>query len=195
MHPPTLSDPAAVFDLLTDLYEGRARRPYGLAGINQRAHALQSGALARSMRCPRPLVVAALLHDIGHMIHELGDHPAARGVDDRHEDIGADWLARHFAPAVVDPVRGHVAAKRYLCAVDPGYLRRLSRDSLESLQLQGGPMTPVEVVSFQTQAHWQDAVVLRRIDDLAKDPAASLPSLGSFREDVLALLEPREPER
>lgn len=190
-----LHDPASVFDRLADLYEGRARRPYGLAGINQRAHALQSGALARSMRCPRPLVVAALLHDIGHMIHDLGEHPAAHGVDDRHESVGADWLARHFGPAVVEPVRAHVAAKRYLCAIDPGYAKRLSRDSLESLHLQGGPMSPAEVVAFQAGAHWQDAVALRRIDDLAKDPTAPLPAIESFRDDVLAVLRPCEPAR
>lgn len=187
---PPAADPAALYARLADLFEGRARRPYGLAGINQRAHALQSGALARSMRSPRPLVVAALLHDIGHMIHDLGEHPAARGVDDRHEALGADWLADFFGPAVVVPVRQHVAAKRYLCAVDPSYLRRLSRDSLESLRLQGGPMSPAEVVAFQARVHWQDAVALRRIDDLAKDPTAPLPAFHTFREDVIALLRP-----
>lgn len=177
-----------VLDTLLDLYEGRARRPYGLSRVDQRAHAVQAGWHAREQGAPASLVAAALLHDVGHMVHDLGEHPAAHGIDDRHEAVGAAWLARWFGPAVVEPVRLHVAAKRYLCAVEPGYLERLTRDSIESLALQGGPMSGDEVDAFLALPYASDAVALRRLDEAAKDPSAPMPPFESFRDVLLAAL-------
>lgn len=179
---------ARIVDALAEIYEGRAGRPYGLARINQRMHAVQAGWLARAHGGGPALVVAALLHDIGHMVHDLGEHPAARGVDDRHEKIGADWLARMFGAAVVAPVRWHVAAKRYLCATEPGYAARLSPDSIESLALQGGPMCADEVDAFERLPYWSDAVALRRIDEAAKDPDGPCPGFRSFAPEIVAAL-------
>jgi phosphonate degradation associated HDIG domain protein len=177
-----------VLDTLLDLYEGRARRPYGLSRVDQRAHAVQAGWHAREQGAPASLVAAALLHDVGHMVHDLGEHPAAHGIDDRHEAVGAAWLSRWFGPAVVEPVRLHVAAKRYLCAVEPGYLERLTRDSIESLALQGGPMSGDEVAAFLALPYASDAIALRRLDEAAKDPSAPMPPFESFRDDLLAAL-------
>ncbi len=179
---------AGVVDTLTELFEGRARRRYGLAHVDQYAHAVQSGSRARALNLPPALVVAALLHDIGHMVHDLGEHPAAAGIDDRHERSGADWLARHFGPAVVMPVRLHVEAKRYLCATDPSYAARLTSDSIESLGLQGGPMNPSELAAFEAHPFAKDAVALRRIDDQAKDPDAPRPGFETFRADIVLAL-------
>lgn len=165
---------------LDEIYGVRAQGQYGLTQVNQLMHAVQSGALARDGGCHASLVVAALLHDVGHMVHDLGEHPAAEGIDDRHEVIAAGWLARYFGPSVVEPVRLHVAAKRYLCAVEPDYFGKLSRDSVESLALQGGPMSPPEVAAFETRPYWRDAVALRRIDDAAKDPRGPLPPMSGF---------------
>jgi predicted HD phosphohydrolase len=186
----TRPSPAAqrVLDELADLYEGRAGRPYGLSRVNQRLHAVQAAWHARQRGGPATLVVAALLHDVGHMVHDLGEHPAAAGIDDRHEEVGAAWLARAFGPAVVEPVRLHVAAKRYLCATEPDYLGRLSRDSVESLALQGGPMSPGEADAFRANEWWRDAVALRRIDEAAKDPLGPQPTFLSFRDELLAAL-------
>ncbi len=185
----------ALFNALAPIYGERAHRPYGLARINQLMHAVQAGALARAGGAPATLVVAALLHDLGHMVHGLGDHPAAAGIDDTHEQVGARWLAQHFGPALVAPVQLHVAAKRYLCAAEPAYFSQLSRDSVHSLVLQGGPMDPAEAADFEQQPHWQDAVALRRIDEQAKDPDGPLPPFDSFRSDIaLALaLSPAPP--
>jgi predicted HD phosphohydrolase len=180
-----------VLDALTEIYEGRAGRPYGLSQVNQRLHAVQSGWLARERGGAPAFVVAALLHDLGHMVHDLGEHPAEQGVDDRHELLGAAWLARVFGPAVVEPVRLHVAAKRYLCATEPGYPERLTRDSVESLALQGGPMSADEVRRFEELPYWRDAVALRRIDEAAKDPAGPCPPFGEFERDVVAALRDR----
>lgn len=182
---PNTSTPLSrLLEELAPIYGERARRRYGLTDINQLMHAVQSGALARAGGTPATLVVAALLHDLGHMVHGLGEHPAAAGIDDAHEDVGARWLARHFGAAVVEPVRLHVAAKRYLCAIEPGYFSGLSADSVESLALQGGPMSAAEAADFERLPCWREAVALRRIDERAKDPNGPLPPFAAFRGDI-----------
>lgn len=177
-----------LIDELAAIYDGRAHAQYGLSLVNQRAHALQSAHHARHQQLAPALVVAALLHDIGHMVHDLGEHPAARGIDDQHEALGARWLSRCFGPSVCDPVRLHVAAKRYLCSVEPAYRDRLSRDSIESLALQGGLMSPREIAAFEAEPFWREAVALRRIDEAAKDPAGPMPAFASFTEEIVQAL-------
>lgn len=174
-----------VFNELTAIYDGRAMGQYGLSGVNQLAHAVQSGHHAREQGLKKSVVVAALLHDIGHMVHALGEHPAAIGIDDCHEKIGADWLTHFFGPEVTEPIRLHVAAKRYLCTVESDYFDKLSRDSVESLLLQGGRMTEEEVTMFKQQIYWKDAVALRRIDELAKDPLGPMPEFREFSPEIL----------
>ncbi len=144
---------------------------YGREAVSQRQHALQSAALAEEAGANPSLIVAALLHDVGHLLHGLPDDAPEQGIDDQHETLAARWLARRFGPAVVEPVRLHVAAKRYLCAVEPGYRQSLSGPSELSLQLQGGPMSDDEVQQFQQLPSADAAVALRRWDDRAKDPA------------------------
>lgn len=180
----TTSLPDTLHSELSCLYDVQAHGRYGLSQINQLMHAVQAGALARAQGLASAQIVAALLHDLGHMVHDLGEHPAADGIDDRHEAIGADWLQRFFGPAVVEPVRLHVAAKRYLCATDDAYFARLSPDSVESLALQGGPMSSQEVTDFLVQPFWTEAVALRRIDEAAKDPNGPLPPFSSFRDEI-----------
>jgi predicted HD phosphohydrolase len=135
--------------LIADLLELKADGQYGLHAINQRQHALQSAWLAERQGCPPALIAASLMHDIGHLVHNLGEDPAARGVDDQHEDLGTAFLAKWFGPEVTEPVRLHVAAKRYLCATEADYFGRLSPDSVRSLALQGGPMSAAEVAAFR----------------------------------------------
>ena len=149
---------------LLEVYAGRATRRYGLSAVNQLQHALQAAAQAEAEGCTPATVLASLLHDVGHMIHELGEDPAGRGIDDVHEELGAAWLARHFTPDVVEPVRLHVAAKRYLCATESDYFGKLSPDSVRSLGLQGGPMSADEVAAFRRLPYHAEAVRLRRYD-------------------------------
>ena len=139
---------------IAQLIDGNGHGQYGLHDINQRQHALQAAWMAGKRTATRtpPQVAAALLHDIGHMTHDLGANPAAEGVDDKHEELGHAFLCRWFGPEVTEPVRLHVAAKRYLCAAEPGYFDRLSKDSVLSLSLQGGPMSPEEVTAFRALA-------------------------------------------
>jgi phosphonate degradation associated HDIG domain protein len=157
---------------LLGIFAGRATRRYGLADINQLQHALQSAALAERQGEDAAMIAAALLHDIGHMIHDQGEDPAAAGIDDRHEIGGADWLAERFGPEVSDPVRLHVAAKRYLVSTEPDYAARLSVDSVRSLALQGGIMDAAAQAAFRAEPHAAAALRLRRIDEAAKDPQA-----------------------
>lgn len=167
------------------IYENWATGRYGLSDVNQLQHALQSAWLAETTGEAASLVSAALLHDIGHMIHDLGENPAAEGIDDTHETRAAVWLEPLFPRAVTEPIRLHVAAKRYLCSKDQSYLAKLSDDSVLSLSVQGGPMNDEERAAFERVPFFNEAVRLRIIDDRAKDPKARPPSLAHY----LAIVE------
>lgn len=169
---------------LLEIFVGRATRRYGLSEVNQLQHALQAAALAEADGAPPATVLASLLHDVGHMIHALGEDPASRGIDDVHEELGAKWLAERFGPDVSEPVRLHVAAKRYLCAVEADYFGKLSADSVRSLALQGGPMSADEIAAFRRVPQHAEAVRLRRYDEEAKDPRAATPDFDHFLRHV-----------
>lgn len=169
---------------LLDIFVGRATKRYGLSDVNQLQHALQAAALAEADGACPATVLASLLHDVGHMIHRLGENPAARGIDDVHEALGADWLAERFGPEVSEPVRLHVAAKRYLCTVESDYFGKLAADSVRSLALQGGLMSADELEHFRANPQHQEAVRLRRYDEAAKDPRASTPDFDHFLRHV-----------
>jgi phosphonate degradation associated HDIG domain protein len=175
---------------ISAIIAGRGSRRYGLADVNQLQHALQAAWLAERHGGTAALIAAGLLHDIGHMVHDLGENPAEAGVDDRHEELGEAWLAPRFGPDVTEPVRLHVAAKRYLCATEPDYFSKLSADSVLSLSLQGGPMSPAEIAAFRAIPQHEDAVRLRRYDEEAKDPALVTPPLEHFLAYVAECLLP-----
>jgi len=142
-------------------------------------HSLQCAALGERDGAPPALVIAALLHDIGHCLHqEVG--AAERGVDMRHEDLGADYLARWFDDDVTGPIRLHVPAKRYLCAVDPTYWDGLSDGSKTTLRVQGGPFATEESEAFIALPHAVEAVRLRRWDEGAKVKGLATPGVEHF---------------
>jgi phosphonate degradation associated HDIG domain protein len=177
-----------IIDEIVTLFRERGSGLYFGEAVTEMQHALQAAHLAESSGAATSLVVASLLHDIGHLLHELGEDVATRGIDARHEDGGAAWLTRHFGPEVVDPVRLHVAAKRYLCAVEPGYRAGLSPASEQSLMLQGGPMTPDEVAAFESEPHYRAAVALRRWDDGAKVRDLPVPDIEHYRPHLSAVV-------
>jgi len=107
--------------------------------VSMTEHMLQAAYAAEQDGAPPRLVAAALLHDYGHFIHDLPADAAEHGIDTRHEEVAHAFLSRHFGAEIAEPIRMHVAAKRYLCATDPSYLQQLSPPSLHSLDLQGGP--------------------------------------------------------
>jgi predicted HD phosphohydrolase len=110
-----------------------------------------------------------------------------RGTDNHHDEAAAAWLGRWFGPEVTEPVRLHVAAKRYLCAVEPEYYDALSDASKYTMGVQGGLMSTDEADAFARQPYAEEAVALRRWDDLGKDPSSDELALESFREDIDAV--------
>ena len=169
-----------IIDEIFAAFAERGHRSYGEA-VTEQEHMLQSATFAEQRGCKPTLIAAALLHDYGHLLHDLGEEIADQGIDAVHEQIGADFLAQYFAPEVTEPGRLHVAAKRYLCAVDPAYFATLSPASVQSLALQGGPMSADEVAAFEASPFFADAVQLRRFDDLGKVPGMVTPPLEHFR--------------
>ena len=178
-----------IIEGIVSLFAQRGDSLYGGELISQREHALQAATLAESENATPLLIVAALLHDIGHLIHDLPENSSDQGVDDKHEALGEAYLESSFGDQVATPVRLHVAAKRYLCAVEDDYLGRLSEASRVSLRLQGGPFTKAEMKEFQSFRHWRDAVRLRRWDDLAKVEGMVTPSIEHFKGYMRNVLE------
>ena len=140
----------------------------------------QAGALAEAAGAAAPLVAAALLHDSAHICGGTVRGGSDARADHRHGEAGARWLSQWFGEAVTEPVRLHVAAKRYLCAAEPGYFGLLSQESVRTLALQGGPMTPEEAAAFEALPFARDAVAVRRWDEEAKDPAVTPPGFAHF---------------
>jgi phosphonate degradation associated HDIG domain protein len=175
-----------VIDEIFARFGSRGDEAYYGESVSQLEHALQAAHLAEREGSPDSLVVAALLHDIGHLVHHLPEDIAERGVNGHHEDAGASWLAPHFSPEVIRPIEMHVAAKRYLCAIDPGYAEGLSPASKLSLKLQGGPMDPDEVARFASDPHHRSAVRLRAWDDAAKVVGLDVPPLEHYRARLKA---------
>lgn len=170
-----------ILEKIFDLFDRRGGEAYFGEPVSQLEHALQTAALAEAAGAPEALILAGLLHDIGHLLHKLPENIANQGVDARHETIGAAWLSRYFPAGVADPVRLHVAAKRYLCATDNAYFARLSAASVQSLALQGGPMTEAEVREFETLPSARAGVQLRLWDDMAKIVGQKTPGLSQYR--------------
>ena len=186
-----LSNPDEVAGAIVELYERRGTSTYDEA-ITQSEHALQTASYAMAAGAPDTAVVAALLHDVGHLL--MADAESSdrfREIDLHHEQVGSRFLANWFGAAVTTPVALHVAAKRYLCATDTGYHSLLSPASVNSLALQGGPMTADEVAEFEAVEHHGVAVDLRRWDDQGKIPHAPTPPMEVFQELMVDVLTAR----
>jgi gamma-butyrobetaine dioxygenase len=175
-----------IADRVTHLPAGPGREAYLGEPVSQAEHALQPAWLAERDGARDSLVASALLHDVGHLVLGASADVADRGIDARHEDAGAAWLAEHFGPEVASQAGLHVAAKRYLCAVDPDYLSQLSDASTLSLALPGGAMSPAEVAQFRLDPHHDPAIRLRRWDDEAMVPGLTMPGPEHYRSRIEA---------
>src|SRR5262245_3556655 len=174
--------------ILDILATGGAQAYFG-EPVTQLEHALQTAALADECQAPDPLIIAALLHELGHLLHGFHEDIARLGVDAKHEEAAHLWLAGQFGSAVIEPIRLHVLAKRYLCHVDPSYAASLSPASMESLSLQGGPMTREQAAAFELTPWASEATTLRRWDDAAKVAGKIVPGLAYHRPRLQQLLE------
>ena len=163
------------------IFRRRGSDAYFGERVSMTEHALQAAHFAQQAGAPPPLVLAALLHDIGHLVEDVPADVADWTTDAHHEEVGSRWLAERFGEDIFGPVRLHVRAKRYLCATDPGYLAKLSLASVATLQLQGGPMSPEDISRFETERFFDDAVRVRRWDDEGKVAGLTTPSLSDYR--------------
>jgi gamma-butyrobetaine dioxygenase len=155
--------------------------------VTQAAHMLQAAMLAERDHADNALIAAALLHDVGHFAVTMTGHELMSGTDTRHGEAGAAWLAQWFGPEVTEPVRLHVAAKRYLCATEPDYMAALSPASVYTLGVQGGPMQGPELAEFEAQPYAAAAIRVRRWDDQAKEPEVEPPPFSHFEHVLRAL--------
>jgi len=165
---------------LVELMNGRGGEAYFGEPVTVLEHCLQSAYYAREANSSPALLVAALLHDVGHLLHEAGEDIADLGIDTHHEELGNQLLGKYLPAAVTEPIRLHVAAKRYLCFADAAYRDGLSPSSVLSLELQGGPMSAEEAESFLALPFARAAIALRHWDDEAKVPGLSVPDTGTY---------------
>lgn len=177
---------------IVSLFKIKGDRAYEGEGVSQLEHALQSAQRAEQEGAAPELICAALLHDIGHLINDRGETPTLRGEDDLHQYMALPFLRPAFPEAVLGAIRLHVDAKRYLCAIRPGYRAALSEDSKRSLELQGGVFAPAQAERFIRQPFAADAVKVRLWDDAAKVPGLPTPGLAHF-EAILRTVARRAP--
>jgi phosphonate degradation associated HDIG domain protein len=173
--------PAEVLARVERLFAERGGSEYHGEAVTQLEHALQAAHFAEQDACPSEWIAAALLHDIGHLLHGDGEDSLVRGINDSHEELGARFLASGFDLAVTEPIRLHVPAKRYLCATRASYTGQLSPASVRSLELQGGPMSVAEVQEFEAHPHFAAATGIREYDDRAKVVGLATPPFAHFR--------------
>jgi len=175
------------YQTLVELFEGEGGKDYLGEQVSIATHMLQTGRAARESGASAELVVAAVVHDVGHFSGAMSGRELMHGNDNHHDEVAAQWLAQWFDAGVTEPVRLHVNAKRYLCAVDPTYYDRLSEASKFTMSVQGGQMSAEEVAAFAAEPYCAAAVALRRFDDAGKDPDAPVLTLADFRAEIEAL--------
>jgi len=151
-----------ISDEILAIFARRGAGAYFGENVSMTEHALQAAYFAQAAAAPPNLIVAALLHDIGHLLEDVPDDIADWTVDAHHERVGSRWLAKRFPPEVAEPVRLHVPAKRYLLATDAGYFAKLSPASVVTLKLQGGPMEAHEMTNFETERFHKEEVRVRQ---------------------------------
>ena len=176
---------------LQKLFERRGADAYLGERVTMAEHMLQSAANVATAGGSESLIAAALLHDVGHFANDLPPKSITENTDNRHQETGANFLGACFDQAVTEPVRLHIAAKRYLCAIDPAYLHELSPASVHSLGLQGGPMSRAEIAQLETETFLEAAISVRRADDAAKLAGLQVPDFASYLPLITAC-EPKE---
>ncbi len=187
--PSTELTPANIVDFIGDIFSRRGAESYLGEQVTMSQHMLQGAFRAEESGAKDELVAAALLHDIGHYTSEFPEDALEKGVNNYHDTAGAAVLAPFFPKVVVDCVRHHVAAKRYLCATDPGYFDRLSEASVHSLRLQGGPMSESEVNAFRNNPNLEDILQVRFWDEDGKDPDLETPPFEHYAPILQRVVE------
>tara|TARA_B100001109_G_C18848417_1_gene468018 strand:+ start:1245 stop:1835 length:591 start_codon:yes stop_codon:yes gene_type:complete len=178
-----------IVEFIGSIFDRRGDEEYLGEPVTMGQHMLQGATLAEEAGQPDQIIVAALLHDIGHFTSEFGTFTMEDTEDRFHEDAGAQVLEKFFPKVISDCCRFHVAAKRYLCATDPEYFSKLSEASLHSLSLQGGPMSSDEISKFEENPNLEKIITVRHLDDAGKDPNLETPDFWHFAPKVQSMIE------
>lgn len=181
---------ANIVDFILDLFARRGAEEYMGESVSMSQHMEQTAACATADGASDELVIAALLHDIGHFVGGFPIDALEKGIDNCHQDAGASFLAPFFPASITEPVRLHVNAKKYLCTVDQNYINRLSAASIESLSVQGGSMSSVEVQAFESNPYHPSALKVRHYDDDGKVVGLAIKPIKEYRTRIEALLRP-----
>ena len=174
---------------IIEMFHQKGDAAYVGEEVSQSEHAFQAATAAERDEADCEVIVAALLHDVGHLVHDLPEDCAESGIDDHHQVLGDVFLKKHFSLRVTEPVRLHVAAKRYLCSCNPAYRDRLSAASQTSLELQGGVMTAEEIAQYEAGEFAKEATELRGWDDEAKVAGLETKGWEHFRQPLIAALQ------
>lgn len=178
-----------IVTFIEDIFERRGGEEYLGEAVTMAEHMLQAATIAEQNNQEEVIVVAALLHDIGHFTSEFGSFRLDDTEDRMHEEAGAKVLEPFFPPAVTECVRLHVAAKRYLCATKPEYFKRLSEASVHSLKLQGGPMSGDEAEAFEQNPCLKEIIQVRYLDDAGKRTDMVTPPFSHFAPRVQRVVD------
>ena len=174
---------------LGDIFARRGGEEYLGEPVTMAQHMLQGATFAQQQGLSEEIIVAALLHDVGHFTSEFGTYSPDDTQDRHHEDAGAAVLGAFFPTLVTDCVRYHVAAKRYLCATQPSYFERLSDASVHSLNLQGGPMSAAEVAAFSANPNLAEIIQVRHLDEAGKVADMETPDFAHFAPMVQRVVD------
>lgn len=180
--------PDKVIDFILDLFARRGAEEYMGESVSMAQHMEQSAASAVADGASDELIISALLHDIGHFVGDFPIDALEKGIDNFHEEAGAQFLAPFYPASVTEPIRLHVAAKQYLCAVDKSYFDRLSAASKQSLEVQGGPMKEAKIAEFEANPYHQSAVKVRLYDDDGKVAGLDIKPVYQYRDKLKSLL-------
>ena len=174
---------------LADIFARRGAEEYLGEPVTMAEHMLQGATIAQRNGMSEEIIVGALLHDIGHFTSEFGTYHPDDTEDRHHEEAGAEVLAAFFPQVIVDCVKYHVAAKRYLCATRPEYFNRLSPASVHTLELQGGPMTAEEVAAFEANPNLEAIIQVRYLDEAGKRADMDTPDFAHFAPMVQRMVD------
>lgn len=178
-----------IVEFLGSIFDRRGGEEYLGEPVSMGQHMLQGATFAEQNGQPDEIVVAALLHDVGHFTSEFGTFTMDDTEDRHHEEAGAQVLDRFFPAIITDCVRYHVAAKRYLCATKEEYFSRLSEASVHSLNLQGGPMSADEVAEFEKNPNLKQIIEVRYLDDAGKIPDMETPDFWHFAPRIQRIVD------
>ncbi|MES0808497.1 HD domain-containing protein [Roseibium sp. SCPC15] len=174
---------------LGDIFERCGDEEYLGEPVTMAQHMLQGATIAEQNGLDEEIIVGALLHDIGHFTSEFGTFTMDDTEDRYHEEAGAKVLSAFFPSVIVDCVKYHVAAKRYLCATKPDYFKRLSEASVHSLNLQGGPMNDEEVAKFEKNPNLKKIIQVRYLDEAGKQADMETPDFWHFAPMVQRIVD------